>query len=458
MKPLKPIILYLPGFLTASLRDYLKQNPPAFKYKMRYFNFIISQLAIAKNDEFVPLNTQILRSVTIWNIDRYIKILQNGEFIICDNEFNKGIKTLGYKINPKFIKDIERTEVKPGTKMFDRIIARARLNKTHNNRFEPHLKAMNKAFMKLDFEYESALKWINNIPDEVKKYSYLTSLQQIKDKRFRYFKRNKTNNRLDTNLTNLKSDLRNFMIGDYVSIDLKNSQPFFLSQILPFFNHKLTNESISRNTNKKETNTHITICSRFGISYLSKLFGIKVVKSYSKSRQNGKKRNLATLRLFEKSVLTGVFYDVFVTKFSGEITRDEVKKMMFEVLFSRNEYYRNSVRLVPFKKEKEISASVYPEVYEAVRILKDKDNAKLPILLQRIESYIFIDVIAKRLVENGIIPFTIHDSMIVKREHSGKAMLIMKDVFRENFKIIPAFKTEILGKKLNAYSDKILQD
>ena len=33
-------------------------------------------------------------------------------------------------------------------------------------------------------------------------------------------------------MTNLKSDLKQFIIGDYVSIDLKNSQPFLLSILI----------------------------------------------------------------------------------------------------------------------------------------------------------------------------------------------------------------------------------
>ena len=55
-----------------------------------------------KKDKYFSLNRQFLKSITISNIVRYIKILENGEFIISDNSYTPGAKSLKYKINPKF--------------------------------------------------------------------------------------------------------------------------------------------------------------------------------------------------------------------------------------------------------------------------------------------------------------------------------------------------------------------
>ena len=80
----------------------------------------------------------------------------------------------------------------------------------------------------------------------VKQYCYYVALENIRDQRFRYFKRNGTNNRLDTNITCLKNEiLKKIIIGDYVSIDLKNSQPFFFSI---FINEIIKNETKENDT------------------------------------------------------------------------------------------------------------------------------------------------------------------------------------------------------------------
>lgn len=59
--------------------------------------------------------------------------------------------------------------------------------------------------------------------------------------------------------------------------------------------------------------------------------------------------------------------------------------------------------------------------------------------MQNLESYIFIDVIAKKLVEAGIIPLTIHDSIIVRSEQANNALEIIEEVFRSNFDCVPTF-------------------
>jgi hypothetical protein len=82
---------------------------------------------------------------------------------------------------------------------------------------------------------------------------------------------------------------------------------------------------------------------------------------------------------------------------------------------------------------------VYPFISEVVGVLNMKDNQTLPIYLQRLESYLFIDCLAKELVNNGIIPFTIHDSVIVKTKHQAKTIEIMNKVFKDQIGVVPTF-------------------
>ncbi|MBK7183861.1 MAG: hypothetical protein IPH89_13520 [Bacteroidetes bacterium] len=430
MKASKPISLLLTNDLKARLDNYLKEQPTTFKCDKTYFYYIINHLLIQQNinknrcngteDYYTQLNIKSLQAKTINNIGAYIKILKNGEFIKCNESYKVG-KSLGqwYCINSNYLKGtIVSHEVPKDHPLFRRILKQYENKRSHNNRLDNHLQIMCKAFMKLELDYDKANSWIMQEPKEYKRMLYTSSISNLNDKRFRYFKRNRTNNRLDTNLTNLKSNLRQFIVGDYVSIDLKISQPF-LSMLL---------ESIINN-NREGT------CYLLDNKEIVKTFGIKPIVLFSKIHQDKENEFLANLNYYNESVLKGKLYENFVLSYTKGITRDEVKQITFEVLFSKNESYQN--KKIVFNK-------VLPYVLECVKALKKYDHSLLPIYLQKIESYIFIDCIAKELVQIGIIPFTIHDSIIVKNEQIEKALSIIKNVFYNQFGIVPTFKIETL--------------
>ena len=208
MKVHKPIYLSVPEKLANDLNGHLVKNPPDFKYRIEYFYYIIQyiQEVQLKNKHkngyediiFVPLNIKKFSSITVSNIDRYIRILENGEFINGDNYFKKGEKSRGYKINPKYLGAATKIELKPGDPLFGKLKEGIKKRKAHYDRMEPHLRVMSKKFdNKLELDYDAAEKWILSQADEKKKYAYHVALSQLQDKRFRYFHRNKTNKRLD---------------------------------------------------------------------------------------------------------------------------------------------------------------------------------------------------------------------------------------------------------------------
>ncbi|WP_347923360.1 hypothetical protein [Pontimicrobium sp. SW4] len=437
MKPNKPIILYLPEGFEQKLDLYLSLNPPKFSVQKEYFYYvihhIISRKIIRSKSEFVALDKISLKTITVSNIDRYIKILKNGEFIISDGTYLSNTKSLWYKLNPNFLNDINPLEIAADSKLGKKIIKNIRNSKSHYNRLPYHLKLMKKEFMQLNFDYDGAYNWIQNNSSESSKLSHLLSVNQLQDKRFRYFKRNKTNYRLDTNLTNFKSELKQFIIGDYVSLDLRNSQPTLLGILL--FN------LFTPNLN--------TLCPHFERKNLVKTFGVMALKEISKLHQNNKKENMVNLNLYLSAALKGNLYDEFVELNNKTASRTEIKDVIFKVLFSQNKIYRNHEKIIPYEKEKKIFSSAYPFIYEIVKILKNKNHRNLSIYLQTIESYIFIDCISKRLVENGIIPLTIHDSVIIKSVHLNKARGIIEDMFLEQVGLVPAFKVEKTGALCN---------
>jgi len=88
---------------------------------------------------------------------------------------------------------------------------------------------------------------------------------------------------------------------------------------------------------------------------------------------------------------------------------------------------------------------VCPFLAEVIVMLKKKKHNQLAIYLQRVESYVFIDDIARALFDTGILPATIHDSVLVKREHEQKAIEIISSVFMRHFGIVPTLEMEYLG-------------
>ena len=75
-------------------------------------------------------------------------------------------------------------------------------------------------------------------------------------------------------------------------------------------------------------------------------------------------------------------------------------------------------------------------------LLKEKDHRALSIYLQKLESYLFIDCIAKELINEGIIPYTIHDSVIVKKKDEAKAIEMMNWFFMSQIGFVPTFSIE----------------
>ncbi|GGK41505.1 hypothetical protein GCM10007963_06880 [Lutibacter litoralis] len=143
-------------------------------------------------------------------------------------------------------------------------------------------------------------------------------------------------------------------------------------------------------------------------------------------------------------VLKGELYEylehVFVDELGEEFKdRESVKSVVFEVLFTDNRFIgqKGAEKKRLFKKK-------FTEVYNLFSILKRKNKTVLPILLQRIESYLIIDVIAKRISKE--IPeapiFTIHDSITTTEEYYFKVRKIMDEELTLAVGFKPSLKRE----------------
>ena len=315
-----------------------------------------------------------------------------------------------------------------------------------------------------------AEKWIS---DKVKdtRFIYLRSLQNLKDIRQRpniYCKRNKTNQRLDTNLTNLKSEFIKYLQLDgerLVSIDLANSQFTILSRLIEvgqLYAQSLDNKyfgkhQVNDNFNVSEPFAAAKCPSGRSLVFYGSLPGDPPLSSYQHirevlsiinatgfSKKTGKKSDVTDykptdLELFKKSTKQGTFYDDFqqILKDEGqEYTRAEIKTMMFLLLFSARGYNPPEKRLlakhypslVLFANEfKRLMSGFYEGDGLEYHIAKDEGNAALAVTLQRIESSIFIDCILTRLLKSGYRVFTKHDSILCKESDVAAVTAIVTE-------------------------------
>lgn len=290
--------------------------------------------------------------------------------------------------------------------------------------------------------------------------AYIESLLRLKEIRKRpniTCSRNDTNRRLDTNLTNLKSDLLGLIRLDgerLVSIDLSNSQFTILAHVIEqgveylagidrkHFkeNYNLTNGNASREsslkrlvegigkggvTNKyKETISLITVTHFLGQCDKETLTTASLPKD---------------LQDFINLTKNGRFYENFAKLMSADenrtITREDAKKAMFLTAFSAHRYNPRPKQLlaeyypslVTFMNEfKKSMIKFYEGDGIGGREARQRGNASFSVMLQTIESGLFIDGILTKLLRSGYRVFTKHDSVLCKESDLKAVELIVR--------------------------------
>jgi hypothetical protein len=204
-----------------------------------------------------------------------------------------------------------------------------------------------------------------------------------------YFKRNKTNGRLDSNLTSLPTFLRKYIVSNEVlyNIDLKNSQPFFL---------------------------------------------------YTKLKNNSDVKPFE-LAHYGDLVTNGTLYEYLQEKWflatGKEKDRAQMKKMLFSIFYSK---------ITSFRSYKDFFRGVFPTIMEAIDTTNAEQHNTLAIAMQTLESHSILDVVMPALKEQNIVPFTIHDSFVVSSKEVMQVKATIKEKFQLLFGLVPALHEENL--------------
>jgi len=361
-------------------------------------------------NQFIDIPRNYFRDI-FSDYKKHISFLISEGIIESDGNYSKDDKkALGYRFREDHISPLISITIEKKT-----ISRKIIKNKNERNNFvNEKLHDYRDYFLNnFKIDYGSAIEhlnqWFNSLSSStppyvagflnkewiklVNKYNHIfISLSAINDGEL-FFRKNKTNGRIDTNLTNLKSDYKKFILSDKAlkQIDIVNSQPFILSLL-------------------------------FTPPYVAGFL------------------NRGELKLYNDWTGRGIFYEMFERTYfknTGKtLSRKTIKDMMFAIFYSKNGSYTH---------EKRIFKSIFPTIMNYIEKEKEGRHNQFAIKLQKIESGICIDVISDEMTRRNIKYFTIHDAWIVSEEAVEETKEIIWSKFGDLFFRRPEIKEDLLS-------------
>lgn len=435
----KQFKIAIPTDTFEKLEKVLQINPPYFKYENEGFYGIIRDISskmFDSEDGMVPLSSTILQRKYGERYRLMLDYLVQNNLIKENDQFleNKCRSFTLETTSKRSRKETTTVEINLKTQ-FGKYVKRRHNDEQRKAKTQIiYIRTLRNEFYNMKFDFQSAVDDLNSKRDLITEEQYcaiyddLLCLSKGNSVR-RYFSRNTTNNRIDTNITGLKSYFKRYITSDQIlySFDLKNSQPVIFNVILNLINNEIKKDDLTPalfygNTHLKEL---VTQCSK-GFEKDQKLV-IQLqeeIENYKKYTGNGTWYNH----------LAEIYNEYYHTDY---FDRDKAKTMWMALAYSSNRSVRYNPMKVAFEKK-------YPQITTILKTFKRKNYKNLAIVLQQIESNIFIDQLAVRLIENGIVPLTIHDSIIIGENYLSKAQEIMNQVLQDNIGFVPVIQKDKL--------------
>lgn len=442
--------LYIPNNL--DIYALTHNTRPTFKpYKLDKLCYILHLInaipALNKElmfEEYTPINAQQLQK-KIQNYKQYLNYLEKDLKIIeSDNHYLPGEKSKGFRFIEKYQTEVTSWSINDFSLKKTLKVSKNKkvlsvkhldyLTKWFNPNLEIDLKVVND-FLEEEYNIRKDRKDLWDY-DRIKK-RYKKPLVQ---KNHAFLSAQKLNlkdynlvlddnvYRVHSNLTNMRSIIRNAVTYNgekLISIDIKNSQPY-LSTILLSRSFWIEQKKMRTNAKNELTISFSepqSVINGFSLINNNKIDTTKTINinklqihkrdSYIMLGEVAEHLINKEFQHYINLVVNGGLYEYLETQFLIKLgielkNRKDVKVAVFQVLFTDNRYIGQDEA-----KPKKLFQQLFPEVYEVFAKIKKKDKSLLPRLLQSIESYLIIDVIAKRIaIEFPNAPiFTIHDSI-----------------------------------------------
>lgn len=338
------------------------------------------------------------------------------------------------------------------------------------------------------------------------------SFEKIKNREWNPFLDLEGNGRFYHSLCNLPSKFRHLLSYEgksLVSLDLKNSQPYLFCRLLQpdfFFTqstisktndvsdpHKFPDKPLSSNQLNRYLTNSKALFELNELLYKKHIFSTSSIDSYNHNRVNHylissytnsyttstsnptifpylspislmlletlKHIDIQEVKEYSKSVSQGTFYDQLTEDLINKLSVDEqirdvvtsrdlVKNLIMIIFFSPNNSNKH-------RYEKKLFEEQYPTIYKLIKRLKSFDEYPIkerhkyfPFLLQRLEAYLFLEVIAKKFKTlNPLAPlFSIHDSIITTVDYEHELRSLMEKELTYHIGIPPTMKPEYWTK------------
>jgi hypothetical protein len=242
-----------------------------------------------------------------------------------------------------------------------------------------------------------------------------------------------TEGRFHSPITSMKRELRQFLRIDgkpLKNIDIKNSQPY-LSTIILTYPSK--------------------------VAWLTKNPAFQMLLQSLKVSQN------EDVKKYIYMVASGHFYEYLMQEFSIEglkLTRKETKLQVLRILFARNRMPKDEIN----RKARQIFIARFPTVHRIFSKVRGRaeNSNRFSILLARIESYLMLNVILKRINKElpNIIAMTIHDSIMtgILTDEVEAVREIMNDVLTEFIGFQPKIEIESSRQNENENIENIKEE
>ena len=448
------------------LAEIIKTNPPTFEYSCDFFVHLL-HLTIeipAKNkdlrrkDGYVPLNSTILQDKNR-KYHQHLKYLVDNKVLEIRPHYTPGSKSRMYRISEAHLKDNLMELMVSDKNLIKHLAKQYHLDLKTGKKYRYLQQWLND---KLQVDDEAAMKYciglIKQAPySEIyqihqQAYGKMFMIKMMKHKQY-WFKVDKFGHRLHTNFTNLSKDIRQFVKYDkqnLVSIDIRNSQPYFGIKLLnEKYPNLLTTNNPETEQSQPPTNTSVPIIlvkSPEGLVPID-------VQLYTRLASGGKIYEYLETEM-RKAIGDSYFTREYIFDLGKrEVVKNEktprqmVKDVTYQVFFSKNSWST---------PEKELFAKLFPTVMKVFTSFKgnkhvaiDKRHKMLAQQLQRLESYVMLDKVAKEIsrLYPDIPLFTVHDSIVTTVGNENIVQAAMEKIISAEMGVKPELKLEYWGTK-----------
>lgn len=262
-----------------------------------------------------------------------------------------------------------------------------------------------------------------------------------------------TNGRINTCISDLRSDFRQFIIGDDLFIlDITNSQPLLSNVLISHVENPLSLPSGLKDYLSYIFNNTYSYYRKFKVS--SNNVFEKISKIPLPTRvQATEFKNLCESGNFYEYIMDWFWQNDYEKYDKNDLhIRDNMKRKLFTMFYSDYSSVEFNKVFSSINKFIDNFKQVFIE-YSDKNGIKEKKARMFAIVLQAVESYIWVQTIHNKLDELGIKYYGIHDSVIVEAADKETVKRIIMNTYsqyglnpnidekRNNFTLIGYSKT-----------------